>query len=178
MSSSRIDVYLHFVWQTKCGRRTLTGEVEYFVHRHIRQEADKLGLYTIAVNSAWDHTHALFGWNTETTLSEATRQFKGASSYLWNHRGRDPETQAKLEWQSGFGAFSIRRSEITEVQRYIDLQKHHHNEGKLWWRFERPFWREEKYDDAFLLDSLEGTTTDRALCNIDEGRRCVSVLER
>ena len=174
MSSSRIDVFVHFVWQTKKRQRTLTGELELFVHQHIRNEAEKLGLHTLAVNSAWDHIHCLFGWNSQTTLSKAAKQFKGASSYLWNNQERDPEEHQKLEWQAGFGSFSIRPNEIADVQRYIDRQKEHHSEGKMWWRFERPFWREREFDDAFLPGDAPGQSTES--CDTGDGQRCITAV--
>ncbi len=33
---------------------------------------------------------------------------------------------ARFEWQSGFGAFSISKSHLPEVVRYIQTQEEHH----------------------------------------------------
>ena len=142
MSSSRIDVFIHFNWQTKNRKKILKGRLERFVHQYIRTKADEFGLHMKAVNSAWDHSHVLVGWNSECSIREVTQQFKGGSSYRWNNVIREPN-ERKLEWQSGYGAFSIRTREVEDVRRYVDHQKEHHTEEELWWRFERHLWTEE-----------------------------------
>ena len=141
MGSTRIEVFIHFSWQTLDRSRILRGDLEYFLHNQIRSTCDELDLHPLAVNSAWDHVHTLVGWNAEMSFQDAVQKFKGRTSYRWNNHERDPAEAPKLEWQEGYGAFSIRKDEIGDVRRYIDLQKEHHQERELWWRFERHLWR-------------------------------------
>ena len=81
----------------------------------------------MAVNSAWNHTHSLFGWNATVALSAAVKKLKGKTSYDWNQKVcAGIAVGPRLKWQRGYGAVSIHRNEIKATMRYIDRQKHHH----------------------------------------------------
>jgi hypothetical protein len=67
--------------------------------------------------------HLLVSLSREITIAELVRTIKAASSkWMHDHGHRD------LQWQAGYGAFSVSQSNVDEVRGYIARQKDHHRE--------------------------------------------------
>ena len=66
------------------------------------------------------------------------QKIKGSSSHFINHL---PEVQANitlcLYWQPGYGWMTYAKNELPRVIGYVDNQKTHHAEGRLWEKLER-----------------------------------------
>ncbi|HEX3043461.1 MAG TPA: hypothetical protein VHY08_01800 [Bacillota bacterium] len=56
--------------------------------------------------------------------------------------------QADFEWQEGYGAFTLRRSDLPVLQRYIQNQEQHHLEGIIEPDWELPL---EKYEMMWVV---------------------------
>lgn len=134
MANSCLHVYIHLVWHTKHRQPILRGSLESFVHRRIKDMARTRGLAPIAVNSAWNHIHALIRWNATETVGDAVGAWKAQTSRQWNRQNDGSE---HLYWQTGYGAFSICRHQIEHVKNYIARQKHHHRYDTTIGRHER-----------------------------------------
>jgi len=77
----------------------------------------------LQVGGIEDHIHALVTAPPMLSPSEIAQYIKGDSS-KWIH-----EEFRKLlgfEWQDGYGAFTVSKSQIPEVIRYIQNQREHH----------------------------------------------------
>lgn len=148
MGSSNIQVYIHFVWYTKHRKPILRDELELFVHRRIRAITEDQGLEPLAINSAWNHTHLLTRWNATTEIGKAVGQWKGCTSREWD---RDFDAPTSLNWQAGYGAFSIRPNEVPMLMRYIGRQKYHHRHHTDVAKFERI----NRFEDRCWLDTPE-----------------------
>jgi hypothetical protein len=61
-------------------------------------------------------------------VAELVRQVKGASSYAVSHV---PGAAAAFRWQTGYGAFSVRRDDVPVVKAYVLGQEVHHRTGRL-----------------------------------------------
>jgi putative transposase len=132
MAHSIIQVYIHFNWHTRHNAPIISGALERYIHRTMRDIAEDLGLLPLAINSAWNHTHSLYGWSTTVTIEDAVRELKSKTSRGWNDMVRAGEVEGpRLKWQRGIGAFSIHRSVLDRTIAYIDRQKEHHASGKL-----------------------------------------------
>ncbi len=70
-----------------------------------------------------DHVHLLLKIHPSFALSN-TMQFIKSNSSRWINEGR--RIDAKFEWQSGYGAFSVSQSMIDTVYKYISNQAEHH----------------------------------------------------
>lgn len=77
----------------------------------------------IAINNMPDHMHMFIGCNPEQSLSKLMQLVKGDSSEWINKEGL---TIKKFNWQSGYGAFSHSKSQISRVAGYIENQQAHH----------------------------------------------------
>ena len=75
------------------------------------------------IGGADDHIHMLLGIPPTIPISEALKQLKGGSSgwikqNIAGCRG--------FGWQDGYGAFTLSKSQESEVKDYIRNQREHH----------------------------------------------------
>jgi len=70
-----------------------------------------------------DHVHLLLGMPPTVTVSQILKQLKGGSS-VW---GKDNLPGCRsFAWQDGYGAFTVSKSNMSEVEQYIRNQREHH----------------------------------------------------
>ena len=77
----------------------------------------------IAAGGAQDHIHLLAGLHPEKAVADMLRVIK-ANASKWVHENFP--AQPAFAWQAGYGAFSVSRSNLDEVRRYIGGQEEHH----------------------------------------------------
>jgi putative transposase len=70
-----------------------------------------------------DHVHLLISLPSQPSVADLLRLIKTNSS-KWVHE-MSPHHRA-FAWQSGYGAFSVSRSNDEDVRRYITTQAEHH----------------------------------------------------
>nr|WP_309689133.1 IS200/IS605 family transposase [Armatimonas sp.] len=132
---SKVESFSHFVWATQYRRALLVGEWEEAAHRCIRAEVMKLGGEVLALNGMPDHVHLLVRLPATVSIAQFANQIKGVSSALLNDlRAENTEL---FRWQGGYACFSLSRSHLSRVMAYIDNQKHHHANDRIW-----PEWEE------------------------------------
>jgi REP element-mobilizing transposase RayT len=109
--------------------------------------AKKHGLVPIQIGGTDDHAHALLGVPTTMAPADAAKYLKGDSS-KWLRAELLPD----FGWQDGYGAFSVSKSLIPTVVRYIQNQREHHKRHS----FEDEFvellkLHEIEYDERYLF---------------------------
>jgi putative transposase len=115
-------LYLHLVWSTLGRAPLLIEEVERTVYRVILAKSKELDCGVMALGGYYDHVHVLLKFPTKHSIALMVRALKGASSYVMGEH---------LRWQGGYGAFTLRESEVAVVQNYIQRQKEHHSRNDL-----------------------------------------------
>jgi len=101
----------------------ITPELETRLLPYLGGIARQLGGTLLVANAVPDHVHLLLELPPALAPSEAIGKLKGSSS-KWIHDSF-PEKRSFV-WQRGFGAFTVSRSGVPNVTRYIDRQKEHH----------------------------------------------------
>ena len=81
---------------------------------------EKRGIPLI-INGVDDHVHLLILLPPDVSISEAMKFVKANSSRWMKQRFNKP-----FAWQKGYGAFSVSRSNVAAVSRYIRDQEIHH----------------------------------------------------
>jgi REP element-mobilizing transposase RayT len=81
------------------------------------------GTSLIAAGGMPDHVHLLVSLGKQVSISDMLREVKAGSS-KWIH-DTFPRKRA-FAWQSGYGAFAVSYSNLSDVQRYIATQEDHH----------------------------------------------------
>jgi len=114
-----------FVWSTKNREPFLeTKEIMDKVWFHIKDNAQKKGIFIDFVNGYSQHCHCLVSLGIDQTIQKTIQMIKGESSFWINKEGL---TKYKFEWQDEYYAVSVSESMIEKVRNYIKNQELHHS---------------------------------------------------
>jgi REP element-mobilizing transposase RayT len=123
MPQSYAALYVHIIFSTKSRRRVispdLTDRLYAFIGGILRKQKAKL----VAAGGIPDHVHLLVSLGREASIATTVREIKTGSS-RWMHCSI--ESQGKFQWQDGYSAFSVGRSELDRIRDYLANQEEHH----------------------------------------------------
>jgi putative transposase len=120
---SYLKIWVHLVWTTKNREPILTFEIRQEIFNHIRENADKKGIYLDFINGHLEHVHCLISLGTGQNIDKILMLLKGESSYWVN---KNKISQRKFEWQDEYFAVSVGESDVNRVREYIKNQEEHH----------------------------------------------------
>jgi len=102
------------------------------------------------INGTSDHVHLLVQLPPVLPLSDAMRILKTNSS-KWVHE--QWTARSKFAWQTGYGAFSVSRSNADAVARYIANQEEHHRRKTFQEEFLEYLNKHEiEYDERYIWE--------------------------
>jgi putative transposase len=120
MSHSYAQNVVHVVFSTKGRRKAIPEEFKARLWAYAAGICQNLGIFVHAVGGMEDHIHFLIQVPPSVSVAKAVLAIKSNSS-RWAH-----EEGHEFAWQQGYGAFSVSRSLVPSVVRYIQNQKAHH----------------------------------------------------
>ena len=120
---SYLKILVHCVWTTKNRIPYLNDEIRNKVIYHIRDNAQKKGIYIDHINGYYQHLHALISLGGKQNISDIMQLIKGESSF-WINRNR--LTKMRFEWQDDFYSVSIGMLQLKTIREYIRNQPEHH----------------------------------------------------
>ena len=120
------QIYLHLVWGTQERSHLLRGSFQRHVHRAIRARCRQRQLVAVSVNSAWNHIHTLVSWNPELSPDQVVNDLKEHTVDVWEAARRGHSRVPPLQWQEGYGGFSVYPGAVPRVKKYIFHQKRLH----------------------------------------------------
>jgi len=123
MPSSWTQNIYHAVFSTKHRVPIITPEVEERLFPFVGGILKDLGCIPVAVNGTSDHLHLLTIYPSALSNADMLRHVKKRSSE-WIHRTF--KGLGGFAWQEGYGGFTVSRSAMDDVARYIRRQKEHH----------------------------------------------------
>ena len=127
MPQSLATLYVHAVYSTKHREPLLLDSWREELFTVIGGIANNSGCQTLLVGGVADHVHHLFKLGRTITLADAVGRMKTNSS-LWVNQTRG--LAGRFQWQGGYAAFGVGRSEVETVREYIRRQpEHHHTES-------------------------------------------------
>jgi REP element-mobilizing transposase RayT len=102
------------------------------------------------INSVEDHVHGLFHLSKNQALSKVVEKLKGGSSKWIKSKG---VAYAQFNWQNGYAAFSIGRSQLDQTCQYVANQRTHHRKRTFQEEL-RIFFKKYNvaYDEAYVWD--------------------------
>jgi REP-associated tyrosine transposase len=123
MAQSLARVLIHLVFSTKHRAPLLPQTPFGALHAYAHGIFEKQKCHLIEMNNVSDHVHALFDLHRTEALSDVVMHVKkGTSRWL---KEQTPELE-HFDWQEGYGAFSIGRSQRNGVVAYIRNQQRRH----------------------------------------------------
>ena len=121
MPSSYVSHHVHVVFGTKGRLKLIPQELQPKLWAYMAGIAKNHGMHAVAIGGIDDHVHALVEVGATLGMSKAVQLLKANSSRWMNeHPGMH------FEWQEGYFACSVSRSQVPAVMRYIANQKAHH----------------------------------------------------
>ena len=123
MPNNYTQLYIHCVFAVKFREAVLNPEWDKRLRLYITAIVQNNGHKMHAINTMPDHLHMFIGLNPAQSLSKLMQLVKGDSSEWVN---KERLTTKKFHWQSGYGAFSHSKSQISRVAGYIENQQKHH----------------------------------------------------
>jgi putative transposase len=121
MPSSYVSNHAHIVFSTKNRVRAINEELQPKLWAYMAGIATNHGMHAVAIGGMEDHVHALLNLGAIVGIAKAVQVLKANSSRWMNERPR-----ARFEWQEGYFACSVSRSQVSSITRYIANQKEHH----------------------------------------------------
>ena len=123
MANTYTQIHIHAVFAVQNRQSLIHDSWKDELYKYITGIITNSGNKLLIINGVEDHIHILFGLRPTTSLSEIIQSTKGGSSTWINNKGL---VHGKFSWQSGYGAFSLSKSQLPNTVRYIKDQKTHH----------------------------------------------------
>jgi putative transposase len=120
LSHTYVQNVVHIVFSTKERRKIIPRDMKERVWSYIAGICKQEKIFVHAVGGMEDHIHLLLQIPPTMTLAEAVRTVKSNSSSWMKQEIK------KFAWQEGYGGFSVSKSQIPVVVRYIKNQERHH----------------------------------------------------
>src|SRR5258707_488598 len=120
MPSAWTQNFYHTVFGTKDRQDVISPELEERLYPYLGRIVRVLRCSLLAVNGIPNHVHLLVRYRPDLSHSDMLRHIKSRSS-KWVH-----ETFPKLgrfQWQEGYGGFTVSKSGVAKVEKYIAEQK-------------------------------------------------------
>jgi putative transposase len=123
MPQSLSSILIHLVFSTKGREPYITAEIEPELHAYMATVFRQCHSPALTINGTTNHVHTLFALSRTATVAEVVEEVKKRSSKWVKTTGGARQT---FQWQAGYGAFSIGRSNVAALKKYIAGQKEHH----------------------------------------------------
>ena len=121
MAHTYTNLIFHIVFSTQGHLPLIKPELRQELFAYLGALVKEKGGKPIIINGVLDHNHLLILLPAEVSVSDAMKFVKANSSRWMKQRFGKP-----FAWQKGFGAFSVSRSNVPAVARYIADQEAHH----------------------------------------------------
>ena len=129
MRAPYTQLYLHLVWATWDRLPLITESVQARIYAAVAEKCREFKCVPLAIGGMPDHVHLLVRFRTTTAIADLVKEVKGASSHLVTHEITPGQF---FKWQGAYGAFTLRKDEVSSVKNYIERQREHHAKDDLW----------------------------------------------
>jgi putative transposase len=121
MPSTHVSLHYHIVFSTKNRFPYIENAWRPRLHEYLGGTVRGLGGVPLQVGGVSDHVHLLIGLKAIHAVADIVREVKKASN-SWVQE----TVERKFQWQEGYGAFTVSRSDIGGLTDYIANQEEHH----------------------------------------------------
>ena len=118
------NLLCHCVWSTKHRRPLLKNEIKPRLNSYMRTVVEGEGAKLLFMNGVEDHVHLLIAMPLTLLIPTLIEKIKPVSTKWLNKTFSD--FKGEFRWQEGYGAFSVGKSNLQEVIKYIENQEEHH----------------------------------------------------
>ncbi len=123
MANTFTQLIIHAVFAVKHREAVIEKEWQHELFGYMGATLNNMGHTNLIVNGVADHAHILFGMKPTLALSDTMRDVKANASKWLNESGK---LKHKFAWQDGYAGFSISKTHLDAVFKYIKTQEEHH----------------------------------------------------
>ncbi len=123
MANTYTSLHYHLIFSTKNREPWIAQAIEQRIWSFIGGIARNHQMTALQVGGVEDHIHALITAPPTIAPFQIAQLLKGVSS-KWIHE-QFPSLE-NFTWQDGYGAFTVSKSNIPGVIKYIQNQREHH----------------------------------------------------
>ena len=117
LAHATVQNLLHIVFSTKDRLKLIPKEKQARTWAYLAGICHQQKIFVHEIGGMDDHLHMLIQLPPTIALADAVQEIKGSSSKWMGKR---------FAWQRGYGAFSVCKSTLDQVARYIRNQEAHH----------------------------------------------------
>jgi len=128
---SHVSNHVHIVFSTAHRMKLIGENVQPKLWAYMAGIVTNHGMHAVAIGGIEDHVHALVNLGPTLGIAKAVQVVK-ANSSRWMNEHED----TRFEWQEGYFACSVSRSQVATVARYIATQREHHRKMDSAYEFE------------------------------------------
>lgn len=125
MTHTFSNLLFHLVWSTKDRRPLIKREYKPRFYSYIRTVIASEGGNLLYINGVEDHVHLLVALPLTILIPTMVEKVKPVSS-KWFNREFPGIGEFGFQWQKGYGAFTVGKSNLQAVIKYIENQEEHH----------------------------------------------------
>ena len=149
MANTFHQIHIQSIFAVKKITGLIQREWKDELYKYITGIIQKHDHKLLAINGMADHVHIFFGMRPTQSLSDLMQDVKGNSSKWINEK---KFIESKFEWQSGFGAFSYSKSQVSTVIGYIQNQENHHRKITFLQEYKKFLDKfEADYDERYIF---------------------------
>ncbi len=123
MAYTYSSIYFHHIFSTKNQQKIIRDDLQERLWAYMGGIVRENHMNALSIGGVEDHVHLLLSLPTRFLVSKAIQLIKGGSSH-WIHT-TFPQYH-DFKWQEGYGVFSVSRSKIADLDKYIKNQREHH----------------------------------------------------
>ena len=144
-------IYIHLVFSTKERRPFLRDKtIREKLHAELGGISKTLECPPLLIGGVEDHVHLLRRFGRTITQAEWVKEIKRVSNAWLKEESPD---FAVFEWQGGYSDFSVSKSNLAHVQKYIANQEEHHKKMSFQDELRALLKKHEiEFDERYLWD--------------------------
>ena len=151
MANTFTSLHYHVVFSTKNREPWIRPDIEQRVWAYLGGIARDNDLKPVRFGGIENHVHLLLGIPPTIAVSKAVQLLKGGSS-KWM-KENFPGTASFGRWQDGYAAFTVSKSQLPEIETYIQNQLEHHRVKSFEEEYRAFLDRHDiTYDERYLFD--------------------------
>ena len=123
MPQSLVNNLVHLVYSTKHRKPLIPRGFQDALYAYQAGIFEQWESPAIIIGGVEDHVHALFSLSKNHAMKKIVEEVKkGSSKWMKTDGPKDK----RFYWQNGYAAFSVSRSNVPQVKKYIRNQEEHH----------------------------------------------------
>jgi len=126
MANTYASLIVHAIFSTKNRQNFIHRDIEARVWAYMGGMARENNFKVLCIGGIENHVHLLLSLPPDLPVSKAVQLIKGGSSAWVKEAFPKIPGLGHFAWQDGYAAFSVSKSQVEEVRKYIEGQREHH----------------------------------------------------